>query len=383
MEGKLEMIYIDNSATTPIDTSVLNTYQKVATQFYGNPGSLHVPGVKSYQLLEKARKQVAEMIQKQEDEVIFTSGGTESNNLAIRGTVFAKREFGNHVITSTIEHPSVLNTIAQLESMGFITVTYLSVDQNGVVDPEEVSQALRPETILVSLMAVNNEIGSIQPILAVGDLLESHQNVHYHVDGVQSLGAFPSIIPHDRIDLMTFSAHKFHGPRGVGFLYKKHGRTIQPQLTGGGQESQLRSTTENVAGITAMARALRLHPDHGNAEPLRKLLKRGISACDNIVWLSLADGVPYINCLAIEHVKGEVLLHALEDEGIYVSTTSACSSKTHSGPQTLLAMGIEKKVAEGAIRLSFSDQTTSSEIEHVCEALKKHANHFKTVFQNH
>lgn len=374
------MIYLDNSATTFPDKEALATYSQVAEQYVGNPSSLHGLGEKSHQLLEAARQQVADFLKRQSDEIIFTSGGTESNNLAIRGTVDAKAEFGRHVITSPIEHPSVLESLRQLEEEGRIDLTILPVDQKGKISLAALKEALRKDTILVITMAVNNEVGAIQPLDEIERVLKDWPTVHWLVDGVQSLGAFPLIIPNERIDLMTFSAHKFHGPRGVGLLYKKHGRILAPQLTGGGQEKGWRSTTENLAGICAMAKALRKHPTHGQKQALQDKLRQTVEALPNAHWLSPDDGVPYINCLALDHVKGEVLLHALEEQDIYVSTTSACSSKSLGGSHTLKEMGYPDSLARGAIRASFSDETTAEEVERFCQVLTQVAGHLAQVF---
>ncbi|RLK62961.1 cysteine desulfurase [Atopobacter sp. AH10] len=374
------MIYLDNSATTFPDEEALVTYTKVAREYVGNPSSLHALGEKSYHLLEAARLQIADLLNRKKDEIIFTSGGTESNNLAIRGTVEAKREFGRHVITSSIEHPSVLESLGQLKEEGIIDLTVLPVSSEGKISIKDLSAAIREDTILVTTMAVNNEVGAIQPLNDIAELLKAYPTIHWHVDGVQSLGAFSEIIPHERIDLMSFSAHKFHGPRGVGFLYKKHGRVISPQLTGGGQENGLRSTTENLAGICAMAKALRRHPNHGDCQPLQTLLKKTVASLDNAYWLSPEDGVPYINCFALENVKGEVLLHALEEKGIYISTTSACSSKALSGSHTLKEMAYPDQITRGAVRASFGDQTTLEEVEAFCQVLTQLAEHFAKVF---
>ncbi|WP_156919524.1 cysteine desulfurase family protein [Atopobacter phocae] len=381
LNNKQSMIYLDNSATTPIDPVVLESYIQVSQRFIGNPSSLHRLGEESSKLLKTAREQIATLLKVKPDEIVFTSGGTEANNLSIRGTVWAKKEFGNHVITTETEHPASLKTIESLKAQGIIDVSYVKTLKDGTVDLSHLNELIRDDTILVVTMAVNNEVGFKQPLDKIADILEKHKNIHWFVDGVQSLGAFNSILPHKRIDFMSFSAHKFQGPRGVGFLYIKSGKRVASQLTGGGQELDLRSTTENLAGIVAMAKALRLHHTHGDALKLRLILKQYTDKIDNLIWLSPTDAVPYINCLALKNVRGEVLLHALEENDIFVSTISACSSRQRRPVSTLLKMGIDQHIAEGAIRLSFSDLTTEEEIHVVGKTLQEIAKHFKTVFR--
>lgn len=251
-------MYFDNSATTKIDPQVLQTYQTVCEKVWGNPSSLHNLGEHAFNLLEQARKQVADLIGRKQDEIFFTSGGTESDNWAIKGTAIEKHIYGKHLITSSVEHPAVINTMRQLEKLGF-EVTYLPVDKEGRVSCEDLRKAIRKDTILVSIMAVNNEVGSIQPIDEIAEVLKDYPKIHFHVDAVQAVGkGLGKMLKNERIDLMSFSGHKFHAPRGIGFMYKKEGRMIAPLLTGGGQEKNLRSGTENLPAIAAMAKALRL-----------------------------------------------------------------------------------------------------------------------------
>ena len=251
-------MYFDNSATTKIDPQVLQTYRTVCEKVWGNPSSLHNLGEHAFNLLEQARKQVADLIGRKQDEIFFTSGGTESDNWAIKGTAIEKHIYGKHLITSSVEHPAVINTMRQLEKLGF-EVTYLPVDKEGRVSGEDLRKSIRKDTILVSIMAVNNEVGSIQPIDEIAEVLKDYPKIHFHVDAVQAVGkGLGKMLKNERIDLMSFSGHKFHAPRGVGFMYKKEGRMIAPLLTGGGQEKNLRSGTENLPAIAAMAKALRL-----------------------------------------------------------------------------------------------------------------------------
>lgn len=361
------MIYFDNSATTKPYPEVIETMGKVMAGYYGNPSSLHQLGVAAHELLEAARSQVAEILGCQAHDVFFTSSGTESNNWAIRGSAYAKREMGRHLITSQIEHPSVLETFKSLEEEGF-TVTYLPVNNKGLVTAEVLEGAIRPDTTLVSIIAVNNEVGYIQDIKSLSRVLASHPNILFHVDGVQSLGeTMPSLLDL-RVDMMSFSAHKFKGPRGVGILYKKRQKPIKPLLNGGGQERKLRSATENLAGIVATAKAMRLIMAEREAsqalyQAMQARLREFFATFPEVQVFSPLEGAGHILTLGIPGVRGEVLLHALEEADIYVSTTSACSSSKQQGAGTLLAMGYSPKIARSAIRLSFGVDNTLAEIE--------------------
>ncbi|KRN03576.1 cysteine sulfinate desulfinase cysteine desulfurase [Holzapfeliella floricola DSM 23037 = JCM 16512] len=380
------LIYFDNSSTTLINANVLNTYQAVSQKYWSNPSSLHKFGEKSFMLVEQSRLQIADLLGVKGSEVFFTSSGTESDNWAIKGTAISKRKLGNHLITTQIEHPAVLNSMKQLEELGF-KVTYLPVDQTGIVSPDSVEQAITENTILVSIMAVNNEIGSIQPIAKIGDILKEYPSIHYHVDAVQAIGKnLWSKLFHPRIDLMSFSAHKFNGPRGVGFLYKKANRQLQPLLSGGGQEQNLRSGTENTPGIVASAKALRLtiETQQKTAQQTvaikRELLdyltdKPGIS----IFSPDASDFAPHILTFALEGVRGETLVHLLEEQEIYVSTTSACSSKDETGSGTLKAMAVDDRIAQGAIRLSFSSENTLAEAQEFISKFEEIYKRFENI----
>lgn len=357
------MIYFDNSATTFIHESVLSTLQTVQKEYAGNPSSLHDLGTKAAALLQKARHQVAELLGCANDEVFFTSGGTECNNTAILGTAFEKQQYGKHVITTQIEHPSVRRSCEFLEQLGF-DVTYLPVDKQGVVSVDSLKEAMREDTILVSTMWVNNEVGTIAPIDAIAQVLEAYPSVHFHVDAVQAVDFVLTKGIHPRVDLLSLSSHKFHGPRGTGILYKKNNRKIKPLLHGGGQEKQLRSGTENTAGIVATAKALRLY---GEQQVLlsvyRDVLMTYLQAFEKVTVFSNEQGVDHILTFAIRGIRGEVLVHALEKEHVYVSTTSACSSKVKSTHHTLGAMGVPSQLSQCAVRLSLSKWSTMAEIE--------------------
>ena len=359
------MIYFDNSATTPVWPEVLATFDQVTKQIWGNPSSLHKIGEPAWNLLEQSRRQIAQLLGVLPSEIIFTSGGSEGDNWVIKGTALAKRQFGKHIITSSVEHAAVRNAMAQLEELGF-EVTYLPVDQTGRVKPADVQAALRSDTILVSIMAVNNEIGTIQPIKEIGEILQAYPRVHFMVDAVQALGkGLDDVVFSDRVDFATFSAHKFHALRGTGFVYAKQGRQLAPLINGGGQERGQRSGTENVAGFAAMARAIRLVKEKEaqsvkQEQAVRAAIFKHLQQFDHVHLFS--DLTPqfasHVLCFAIEGVRGETVVHAFEDHDIYISTTSACSSKKQAEASTLAAMKVPTRLAESAVRISLGDQNT-------------------------
>ena len=363
------MIYFDNAATTKIYDDALTSYVQVSQKFFGNPSSLHQLGVDAFQVLTKARAQVASLLSVQPEEIFFTSGGTESNNWAIKGTALEKSVFGKHIITTKIEHPSVIQTCKQLERFGF-EVTYLDVDSNGIVSVDQLKESLRKDTILVSVMAVNNEVGAVQPIAEIAKVLEEYPSIHFHVDCVQAVERASQLLSIGRIDLLSLSAHKFHGPRGVGIMYKKFGRKIQALLTGGGQEKGERSTTENLPGIVATTKALRMALEEKSVTgELRSQLWKELATKPEIRIFSPEDGASHVLCFAIKGVRGEVVVHAFENHGIYISTTSACSSKKADSSSTLYAMDVPTEWATGAVRVSFSNDNTKEEVEQFIEVL--------------
>ena len=363
------MIYFDNAATTKIYDDALTSYVQVSQKFFGNPSSLHQLGVDAYQVLTKARAQVASLLSVQPEEIFFTSGGTESNNWAIKGTALEKSVFGNQIITTKIEHPSVIQTCKQLERFGF-EVTYLDVDSKGIVSIDQLKESLRKDTILVSVMAVNNEVGAVQPIAEIAKVLEEYPSIHFHVDCVQAVERASQLLSIGRIDLLSLSAHKFHGPRGVGIMYKKFGRKIQALLTGGGQEKGERSTTENLPGIVATTKALRMALEEESVTgELRSQLWKELATKPEIRIFSPEDGASHVLCFAIKGVRGEVVVHAFENHGIYISTTSACSSKKADSSSTLYAMDVPTEWATGAVRVSFSNDNTKEEVEQFIKVL--------------
>ena len=363
------MIYFDNSATTKPYPEVLATYTEVATRIWGNPSSLHNLGSQATRILEASRKQIAELIGKKAEEIYFTSGGTEGDNWVLKGVAFEKAPYGKHIIVSDIEHPAIKESAAWLKTQGF-EVDYAPVDARGFVKVDELARLLRPDTTLVSVMAVNNEIGSIQPIHDIAAFLEDRPTISFHVDAVQALAkvATEAYLP-ERVDFATFSSHKFHGLRGVGFVYIKEGKKITPLLTGGGQEKEMRSTTENVAGIAATAKALRLAMENQEAfgsktQQLKEVIRKELASYPDVTIFSGEDHfAPHILTFGIKGVRGEVVVHAFEEFDIYISTTSACSSKAGKPAGTLIAMGVDKSIAQTAVRLSLDFENDMSQVE--------------------
>ncbi len=371
------MIFFDNAATTRPYTEVLRTYQEVAEKIFGNPSSLHRLGSQSTRILEASRKQIADLIKVSSDEIFFTSGGTEADNWAIKGIAFEKRQYGKHILVSAIEHPAVKASAKWLIKQGF-EVDEIPVTKEGFVDVEAFKQLLRQDTILVSVMAVNNEIGSVQPLEAIAAVLKDKPTVSFHVDAVQAIGKIEvEDFLLDRVDFASFSSHKFHGVRGVGFLYKKAGKKISPLLSGGGQESDLRSTTENLAGIAATAKALRLTLDkaevaHHKMAKMKQVILSELEQQDDILIFSGTERfTPNIITFGIKGVRGEVVVHAFEEHDIFISTTSACSSKAGSPAGTLIAMGIPVKDAQTAVRISLDDDNDMGQVEQFLTIFKQ------------
>ncbi|MDX8345009.1 cysteine desulfurase family protein [Rossellomorea sp. YZS02] len=362
------MIYFDNSATTKPYKEVLDTFLKVNESYYANPSSIHSFGGRVEKLIQQSREQIASLLGIKTKEVFFTSGGTESNNLAIKGTALQYGHRGKHIITTKIEHPSVINAFKQLETFGY-SATYLDVDANGKVRPSDVKEAIQDDTILVSVMGVNNEIGSVQPIREIGLILQQYPKILFHVDAVQACGKVPLILDEKLIDLCSISAHKIHGIKGTGMLFVRDGLELSPLLSGGEQEGNLRSGTENTGGIVSFAKALRMHMEDSRQklaimEENQVFLRRELEKIEGVtVHTPIRDHAPHILNFSVQDFKGEVLIHSLDRHEVYVSTTSACSSKQSKPSQTLLSMGVPDNLASNSVRISLSFHNTMEECQ--------------------
>lgn len=369
-------IYLDNSATTRVFPQVAEMMTKIMCNDYGNPSSLHLKGVQSEQYIKYAKGVLAKILKVNEKEIFFTSGGTEADNLALVGCAMANRRSGGHLITTAIEHPAILQTMHYLESQGF-EVTYLPVDSYGRIHLEDLQNAMRPDTILVSIMHTNNEIGSLQPVSQAGELIK-RMNPHtlFHVDAVQGFGKSRILPKRMNIDLLSVSGHKIHGPKGVGFLYVSEKVKIQPIVFGGGQQKGLRSGTENVPGAAGLAMAAEmlyahLEDDNERLYELKRHFVEGVSKIDGIKINGLTDrdSAPHIVSVSIAGVRSEVMLHALEDKGIYVSAGSACAARKPQTSATLQAIGVDESLLHSTIRFSFSVFTTQEEIDYTLQAM--------------
>ncbi len=381
------MIYLDNCATTKPYKEVLETFVEVNDNYYGNPASINKFGKTTNKLLDAARKQVADILKVEKETIYFTSCATESNNIAIIGSVEHKKDFGNRIIVSKIEHPSVLETYRELERRGFI-LDYLNVDSNGLIDLNHLKSLLTKETILLSVMHVNNVYGGVQPIKEIVELLKEYPKVHFHVDGVQ--GVLKKEINLSDIDSYSISAHKFHGIKGVGVLYLKSRRTVHNITFGGGQENGLRSGTVNVAGAVSLAKALRLSYERTpdvlkKHKEFKKLIIDELDSINHVVINSPLDDnyVDSIINISLPKIKGEAIVNSLNERGIMVSTTSACSSKTFHLNEALYARGLSKENIEGSIRVSFSYKTKLEEIMTFVKVFKEEYNKkFKEVIES-
>ncbi|MFC3040134.1 cysteine desulfurase family protein [Virgibacillus xinjiangensis] len=379
------MIYLDNSATTKPHPSVVKSFKEVTNKYYANPSSIHQFGGETEKLLQRAKQQAANLLGVSEQEVIFTSGGTEGNNTAIKGIALQHQNRGRHIITSEIEHPSVEEACRGLEQLGF-EVTYLPVNEDGVVSITDVKSAIREDTILISLMHVNNEIGSIQPVEEVASIAKQYPKLFFHVDNVQGAGKVPLKLGNNGIDLCTFSGHKIHGLKGTGILYIKKGTTMFPLLHGGEQESGHRSGTENLAGAVSMVKALRLikERERTEADKLRQLLgylRDRLETMDGIKVNTPRNSAPHIMNFSVLGTKPEVLIHMLGEEEIYISTKSACSSKQKDESKILAACGWGTDRNVSALRVSLSYDNTKEEIDTFLSALQRSIKQFKEVME--
>jgi cysteine desulfurase len=368
------MIYLDHAATTPVDDAVLEAMRPYFQTAYGNPSSLYRLGRQARQALDEARERAAEFLGCRPAEIIFTSGGSESDNLAVKGAAYARRQHGRHLVTSAIEHHAVLRAVEQLEEEGF-EVTYLPVDEFGRVAPEALAEALREDTLLVSIMHANNEIGTLQPIAECAARARA-RGIPFHTDAVQTAGLRPLRVDNLGVDLLSLSAHKIYGPKGVGLLYVRSGTRLRPQIVGGGHERQRRAGTENVAGIVGLAAALDLCARHGaewaaHTEALRGRLERGLRAACPQARLNghPTERLPHLLNLCWPGVEGEDLLLLLDSRGIAASSGSACTSGALDPSHVLLALGRSRELARGSLRFSLGRGNTDAEIDTVLEEL--------------
>ena len=371
-------VYLDNSATTKCLPEVAALMTRIMCDEYGNPSSLHKKGVESEKYVRYAKEVIAKCMKVQEKEILFTSGGTESDNIALIGSAYANYRAGRHIITTRIEHPAVLQTCAYLEEQGF-SVTYLPVNAKGVISLADLERAMPKNPILASIVPTNNEVGTVQPIEQAGELIKRmNPSTLFHVDAVQGFGKCRIYPKRMHIDLLTVSAHKLHGPKGVGFLYINEKAKVRPIIFGGGQQKGMRSGTENVPGIAGMAKAIEevFSEFDEKIEYLYKIKERfvkGVSALEGIRLNGPVgrDGAPHVVSVSIQGVRSEVMLHALEDKGIYVSAGSACSSNKPSVSATLKAIGVEKQYLDATLRFSFSLYTTETEIDYTVKCLSE------------
>lgn len=372
--------YLDNSATTRCSDRACQLMVDLLTKDYGNPSSLHMKGIEAERFVETAKKKIAKTLRVSEKEIIFTSGGTESNNLAIIGAAMANRRAGNHIITTSIEHASVENPMEFLKEQGF-DITYLSVDENGIISLEELEEAVTEQTILVSMMQVNNEIGAIEPVAEAAELIKKKNPATLiHVDAIQSYGKMYIYPKKLGIDMLSVSGHKIHGPKGSGFLWVKEKTKLKPLILGGGQQKGMRSGTENVPAIAGLGEAAEeiyenLDEKRAHLYGLKQRFIDGIEKLEgtHVNGKTGEDSAPHIVSVSFEGIRSEVLLHSLEDRGIYVSSGSACSSNNHAGKQkgsrTLRNIHLKENILDSTLRFSFSVHTTEEEIDYALEVL--------------
>lgn len=371
--------YLDNSATTKVLPDVAQLMYKIMTEDYGNPSSMHNKGVDAEKYIRQAKENFARILKVSDKEIFFTSGGTESDNLAIIGTALAKQRRGKHIITTAIEHPAVLESFDFLEKHGF-EATYLPVNQYGQIEPDVLRDALREDTILVSVMYVNNEIGALEPIAELGRIIkEYNKDIVFHVDAVQAFGKFRIYPYKENIDLLTVSSHKIHGPKGVGLIFIKDGTKIHPTAFGGGQQKGMRPGTENVPGIAGMSMAAAAMYEHFDEDvrrlyQLKEFFTERMEQTEGTVINGLTGekSAPHVVSVSFEGIaKSEVLLHALEDRGIYVSSGSACSSNKPALSGTLKAIGVKRELLSSTLRFSFSVFTTMEELEYTVDVIRE------------
>lgn len=378
--------YLDNSATTKVYPEVAGLVTKIMTEDYGNPSSVHMKGVEAEKYVINAYKQVAAALKVKEKEILFTSGGTESDNLALIGAALANQRSGKHIITTKIEHPAILNTVKYLETLGF-EIDYLGVDAYGVVSLDELNKKLRPDTILVSVMHTNNEVGSVQPVSEIGAAVKANNpSTLFHVDAVQGFGKAEIYPKKQNIDMLSISGHKIHGPKGIGILYINEKAKVKPISYGGGQQGGMRNGTLNSPGIAGIGLAVELITKSlkeererlyglkkfflSEARKIEKVVVNGCETDENGEFL-VEKTAPHIINISVMGIRSEVMLHALEDKGIFVSAGSACASHSKKESSTLKSMGADAQRMDGALRISMSSFTTREELEYVLETIKE------------
>lgn len=369
-------VYFDNSATTRCYDSVKNIVVKAMTEDFGNPSAMHLKGVEAEKYIKNSAESLARLLKVQEKEILFTSGGTESDNLALIGAALANKRSGNHIITTSVEHPAVSQPALFLQEQGF-EVTYLPVDSRGVVKIDALKAVLREDTILVSVMYVNNEVGAVMPVEEIAALVhEKSPKALFHVDAIQAFGKYRIHPKKMGIDLLSVSGHKIHGPKGVGFLYINEKAKIQPQILGGGQQGGMRSGTDNVPGIAGLGTAAveiyqNLEENVENMYRLKEHIAQGLEKIGDIRinGMELREGAPQILSISVMGVRSEVLLHSLEERGIYVSAGSACSSHKRKPSATLSAMGMSRDQIESTVRLSFCEENTIEEADYFLQVM--------------
>ena len=370
--------YLDNSATTKAFDEVIEAVKSEMSEYYGNPSSMHIKGFEAEKKIKETTKIIASTLKCDESEIIYTSGGTEADNMALIGIARAYKRSGKHIITSSIEHAAVLQSAEFLKEEGY-EITYLSTDSKGVINLEELENSIREDTILVSVMGVNNEIGTIEPIEKISEIIKKkNPNTLFHVDAVQAYGKIKLIPKKMGIDLLSVSGHKIHGPKGIGFLYVSYKVKIKPIIFGGGKQKNMRSGTENVCGIMGLGAAVKrifdnFDEDTARMRGLREYMIKGLSECEGVT-INGADGdegSPHIVSASVKGVRAEVLLHSLEEKGIYISSGSACASNKPAVSATLKAIGVDKELLDSTVRFSFSVLTTKDEIDYALANFKE------------
>lgn len=370
-------VYFDNSATTRVYDEAIDIMVETMRNNYGNPSSLHLKGLDAEHLIKASAEKICKVLKCTPEEVVFTSGGTESNNMAIVGTALAKKRNGKHIVVSSVEHASVSAVMQFLIREGF-EVTYIPSDEKGVVSPQAFADAVRDDTILVSCMHINNEIGSIMPVAEIGRLVkQKNPSVYFHVDAIQSFGKIDVIPKNICADLVSVSGHKIHGPKGSGFLYIKKGTLIRPIIYGGGQQKNMRSGTENVPAIAGLGVAVEKTFQNFDEKikgirDIRNSLINGLTSMDEVYSnTDTENGAPHIASISFVGVRAEVMLHSLEDKGIYVSSGSACSSNKAKESAVLTAIGLDKKRLESTLRFSFGEDNTQEEVDYTIKIVKE------------